>query len=290
MLLASILINIGWTMVLFQAKNYLEELDLIIKNKFEKLETEKKLAIINIGKNKASEKFIEIKTKVANSYGIEVELFQFKTGVKKSDVFDTIHQVNESDAYGGLVIQYPFSPKFEYNELAALIAPEKDVDFFNPITFGNFALSTKEEFMPPTVRSLDFIINTFKMETKGQIFTVLGQGSLVGRPVASYALNQEATLVSINEFTENKDKILGEADILICASGVPNSVKGEQLKRGACVIDFGSGNNEHPGIGDFDVNSDQSHLSVISPAPGGVGPLTVRYLFLNFLEFIENFQ
>ena len=148
-------------------------------------------------------------------------------------------------------------------------------------------MQTKEDLAPPTVKALDFIINTFKMETKGKIFTVVGQGPLVGKPSVIYALNKEATVISVNEYTESKSKILRDSDVVILASGVPRSIKGTQLKRGACVIDFGSGDDENPGVGDFDINSDFDHLSVVSTAPGGIGPLTVRFLFINFLDFIE---
>lgn len=274
-------------MVLFKAKNYVEELDLIIRNKFEKLDTSKKLAIVNIGNNSASEMFIGIKKRVAAIYGLEVEVFQFKNSAKKTEVFEQIEAINQASIYGGLIIQYPFPAKFNYAELAEKIAPEKDVDFFNPLTYGQFALEAKHDFLPPTVKALDFIVNTFKLEAKGKIFTVLGQGKLVGKPSVIYSLNKEATVVSINEYTENIDLLLMQTDLLITASGVPASIKGTQLKRGACVIDFGSGNDENPGVGDFDLESDYDHLSVVSPSPGGVGPLTVRFLFLNFLDFVE---
>ncbi|PIR43623.1 hypothetical protein COV24_01695 [candidate division WWE3 bacterium CG10_big_fil_rev_8_21_14_0_10_32_10] len=274
-------------MVIFKAKDYVAELDLIIKNKFEKLETDKKLGIVSIGKNKNIQKFIEIKKAIALHYGIEIEDINFKNSTKKSEVFSCIKNLSDSAEYGGIVVQYPFSSKYSYIEIADKIVPSKDVDFFNPITYGSFALNTKEEFFPPTVRALDFLLNTFKLETRGQKYVVLGQGVLVGRPVSTYLLNKGVTLFSLNEYSKQRKAVLEDADIVICASGKPNSVKGDLLKRGACVIDFSSGNKEYPGVGDFDIESNHNHLNIVSLSPGGMGPLTVRFLFLNFLEFIE---
>lgn len=272
-------------MVLFKASDYTSELDLIIKNKFEKLETDKKLAIISIGKG--NEKFIEIKKKIADSYGIDLEIFLFKNSAKKKEVFETLSKLNESEDYGGIVVQYPFPAKYTYSEIAEKISPAKDIDFLNPVTYGHFALETKEDFMPPTVRALDFLLKTYKLELRGQKYVVFGQGVLIGRPMANYLLNREVTLVSVNEFTKQKKKVVEDADFVITGTGSPKSITGDMLKRGACVVDFGTGDIENPGMGDFDKDSELSHLNIVATSPGGLGPLMVRYLFLNFLEFIE---
>lgn len=274
-------------MVLFKAKNYIDELDLIIKNKFEKLETEKKLAIVQVGNNKANQKYVEIKAKIADEYGIELEVVKLKASVRKKELYAKITELSDNSQYGGIIIQYPVPAKFDFETLSKKINPAKDVDFFTPETYGKFALDFGEEFMPPTVRAFDFITNTFKLEFKGKNVLVLGQGRLVGRPFANYLLNKEATVFSINEYTEEKEAILKQADVLICASGQPNSIKGNMLKRGACVVDFSFGSKEDPGVGDFDTNSQLTHLNIVAGVPGGIGPLTVRFLFLNFLEFVE---
>lgn len=274
-------------MVNFKAKDHLDELDLIIKNKFEKLETDKILAIILIGKNQASKQYINIKTKVAEYYGIETETFEFKTSTKKKEIFNKIQQINESDNYGGLIVQYPFPSKYDYLEVANLIDPKKDVDFFNPITYGQFLKNNNPDFMPPVVRALNFIVDTYKLDIKGKNYCVVGQGVLVGKPISHYLIENEATVFSINEHSENSKDLLKQADVVVCGANSPKLIKGNMLKRGASVIDFSSGNKENPGVGDFDLLSEHSHLNVVSGVPGGVGPLTVRFLFLNFLEFVE---
>jgi methylenetetrahydrofolate dehydrogenase (NADP+)/methenyltetrahydrofolate cyclohydrolase len=274
-------------MVLFKANNYIDELDLVIKNKFEKLETEKKLVFVNIGNNKANKKYVEVKTKMADHYGIETEVVSFKTSVKKKEVLETLTKLSEDTNCGGIVVQYPFPQKFSYKEISQVIVSSKDVDFFNPKTYGEYVLQYDEEIMPPTVKAFDFLCNTFKLEFKGKNFLVVGQGKLVGRPITNYLLNNEATVVSINEFTENKEDLIKEADMVVCASGQPNSIKGSMLKRGACVVDFSFGNKENPGVGDFDIKSETSHLNIVSGVPGGMGPLTVRFLFLTFLDMVE---
>lgn len=274
-------------MVLFKAKDHTDELDLIIRNKFEKLETDKKLVFVQIGKNKASEKYIEVKTKLAESYGIETEYKQFKTSAKKKEVFDKIKHYSQSDNYGGIVVQYPFPPKYTFEEISNYINPLKDPDFFTALNTGKFALKFDQEIMPPTVRAFDFLCQTFKLEFKEKTFVVVGQGRLVGKPIATYLLHNEATVLSVNEYTPNLNEILKTADMVVCAAGVPNLIKGENLKRGACVVDFSYGTKEKPGVGDFDTNSQNSHLNIVSEVPGGMGPLTSRFLFLNFLDLVE---
>ena len=270
-------------MVLFKAKDYIPELDLIIKNKFEKLNTESKLGVVYIGKNHDFQKFVSIKKSIAESYGIELEEFSFNTSTKKSQILDAIKKIGVSDEYGGIVVQYPFPAKYSYNEISELINPKKDVDFFSPEVFGKFVLGCYSEFMPPTVRALDFLLNNFKLEIRGQKCVVIGQGVLVGRPISFYLMNKGATLISLNEHSRQKRKVLEDADLVITATGSASSLRGEWLKRGASLIDFSSNI-----LGsDFDKMSDYSHLNLVSLSPGGMGPLTVRFLFLNFLEFIE---
>ncbi len=275
-------------MVLFKAKNYIDELDLIIKNKFEKLETDKKLSILTIGSTPSIDKFVEIKKNIASYYGIEVEVFTFKNSAKKSEVFDKLTELNNDENCGGIIIQYPFPEKFEYSELASKISPKKDVDFFTPENFGKFALNFDTDFAPPTVKALDFIINTFKLDLNGKNYVVLGQGVLVGRPISLYLLNKGATVVSLNEYTEEREKILQYADCVICGANSPKILKGTDLKRGASVIDFSGSLVKDKITGDFDLDTQINHLNIVSGVPGGVGPLTVRFLFLNFLDFVEN--
>lgn len=278
-------------MVIFKAKNYIDELDLIIKNKFEKLETDKKLAIINIGKDTSNEKFLQIKQKTAEFYGIEIDIFNFKNSAKKNEVFQKIQELNESNDYGGIVVQYPFPEKFTYQDIASKISPKKDVDFFTPENFGKFALNYDTDFCPPTVKSLDFVLNTFKLEVQSKNYVVFGQGVLVGRPISTYLLNRGATLHILNQFSSEESlKILKDADCVILGASSPQLINGDMLKRGASVIDFSGNFVNNKLVGDFNINSTVTHLNVVSSVPGGVGPLTVRFLFLNFLDFIEKFQ
>jgi len=274
-------------MVLFKAKDHTEELDLIIRNKFEKLETDKKLVFVQIGRNKASEKFIEVKQKLAEYYGVETEVAQFKTGAKKKDVVAKLKYFAESDNYGGVVVQYPFPLKYTFEEISRLINPKKDPDFFSAENTGKFVHGFEQEIMPPTVKAFDFLCRTYKLEFKEKIYVVIGQGRLVGRPIVEYLLKNEATVISINEHTQNVNEILRTADMVVCAAGVPNMVKGTDLKRGACIVDFSYGDKENPGVGDFDLNSNYNHLNIVSAVPGGMGPLTTRFLFLNFLDLVE---
>lgn len=274
-------------MIIFKAKNYTDEIDLIIRNKVEKLYTDKVLAIVSIGRHKSSTKFIEIKKKLAESFNIDTELFDLKRNAKKKEVFAVLDKINLNDKYGGVIVQHPFPSKYDYKEIATRINPEKDIDFFNPKTYGEFVLGIKDDFMPPTVRAFDYISNSFKLDLKGKVFLVVGQGLIVGRPIANYLQSKEVTLITANIHTTNLEELLKIADVVVTGASSPNLIKGEQLKRGASVIDFSYKEIDKKIIGDFDMNSNINHLSLVCAVPGGIGPLTIRYLLLNFLDFVE---
>ncbi|MBP7859481.1 bifunctional 5,10-methylenetetrahydrofolate dehydrogenase/5,10-methenyltetrahydrofolate cyclohydrolase [Patescibacteria group bacterium] len=274
-------------MIIFKAKNYTDEIDLIIRNKVEKLYTDKVLAIVSIGRHKSSTKFIEIKKKLAESFNIDTELFDLKRNAKKKEVFAVLDKINLNDKYGGVIVQHPFPSKYDYKEIATRINPEKDIDFFNPKTYGEFVLGIKDDFMPPTVRAFDYISNSFKLDLKGKVFLVVGQGLIVGRPIANYLQSKEVTLITANIHTTNLEELLKIADVVVTGASSPNLIKGEQLKRGATVIDFSYKEIDKKIIGDFDMNSNINHLSLVCAVPGGIGPLTIRYLLLNFLDFVE---
>ncbi len=274
-------------MIIFKAKNYTDEIDLIIRNKVEKLYTDKVLAIVSIGRHNSSTKFIEIKKKLAESFNIDTELFDLKRNAKKKEVFAVLDKINLNDKYGGVIVQHPFPSKYDYKEIATRINPEKDIDFFNPKTYGEFVLGIKDDFMPPTVRAFDYISNSFKLDLKGKVFLVVGQGLIVGRPIANYLQSKEVTLITANIHTTNLEELLKIADVVVTGASSPNLIKGEQLKRGASVIDFSYKEIDKKIIGDFDMNSNINHLSLVCAVPGGIGPLTIRYLLLNFLDFVE---
>lgn len=274
-------------MIVFKAKNYTDEIDLIIKNKVEKLYTDKVLAIVNIGKSKPNGKFIEIKRNLAESFSVDCEVHDVKRGAKKREVYELLEKLSNDEKYGGILVQYPFPLKYEYKDVATRIATTKDIDFFNPQTYGEFALVTKSDFMPPAVRAFDYIANSFKFDLKGKIYLVVGQGLIVGRPISSYLQNKEATLITANIHTQNLEELLKQADVVVTACGSPNLIKGEQLKRGASVIDYGYSYLDKKVVGDFDMSSSTGHLSLVCGVPGGIGPLTIRFLLLNFLDFVE---
>ncbi len=274
-------------MLLFKGSNFFSELDLILKNKCEKVETDKSIAIVQLITTPSSDKFIDLKTKIACKYDIDVKVFNFNEKTSKNKVYDTLETLNHDPLIGGIIVQYPFPEKYTFADISTRINPKKDIDFFTDKNYGGFSLNLFTDFMPPVVRSLDFLLNTYKLEIKGKRYVVLGQGTLVGRPVAAYLINRGATVYSLNEFSPKLEKSIKDADVVISATGVPKILKPHLLKKGASVIDFGYGTLDSKTVGDLDLDEDISHLNIVSPSPGGLGPLTIRFLLLNFLDFVE---
>jgi len=179
-------------------------------------------------------------------------------------------EIIAKDPYiSGFIIQLPL-PLGKYDFLIKLIPSEKDIDnLTNSLTFDS-----------PVVRALGYFLDWGKISLKNNEVCVIGDGNLVGKPLAKYCEKKGAG-VTVNTNYKTGDKIT--ADLIIVGVGIPGLVKGEDVKQGANVVDFGSAVVEGRVMGDFDVASHLSHLGIISPSPGGLGPLVVRYLIMNFL-------
>jgi len=273
-------------MFLFQAKNYKDELDYIIKTRVEKLSEEKYLAIVKVGDNPASNMYVNIKQKVAEKVGIQTKLLEFPKKVKKVELIEALDGLSSDKKCGGILIQYPLPPTLDINEISQHIEPSKDVDFFTHKNLGKFYVESSADFAPPVIKSVAFILNTLKIDLKGARVLLIGQGFLVGKPLLNYFSQNLATVVSFNEYSDNLKKELLRADLIITATGEPGLIKGDSIKKGASIIDFGAGNKDNP-TGDLDMDSKITHLNIVSPSPGGVGPINVRFVLFNFIEMVE---
>lgn len=267
----------------FKASNYLNELELQINNKKERLElTKTKLVAIIVGDDKTSKKYLSIKQAVAEKHGISFEIIKYKATIGKKELIKNLQELSEDPEVTGIVLQYPLPEKYYIADYVKHIAKEKDIDIFNPENYTEFSMMKDIDMAPPVVKAVDYFIATLRLETKGKKYLLLGQGFLVGRPLIDYLVNQEASVISFNEYTEDIESCVKEADVVITATGKVGILKPSMLKKGASVIDFSS--NEEGG--DLDESENLDHLNVVCSSKDGMGPLTTRFLFINYLEFL----
>lgn len=232
-----------------------------------------KLAIILVGSDQASHQYMEIKSRRAIEIGISVDRHVF-AGKTSNDVIITnlIEEINRDPEVSGVIVQLPLPKDMDTEKILAAISPEKDVD----------ELTGKGKFFPATVKGILTIfqeIGITKENIRNKRVTIIGQGRLVGKPLADYLekLGVRLSRLDINSGeTEIRDRSR-EADILVVATGAPNLIKADMVKPGAVVIDCGSLKAEvDPAVGGV--------AGWITPVPGGVGPLTIVSLLENTAE------
>mgnify|MGYP000854532029 CR=1 FL=1 len=241
---------------------------------------EGELSIISLGSDPASEKYISIKKKYCENRGIRCGVYKIDPRLEDQHILKKILSIVSNPAVSGVIIQLPL-PRPSLNTCLRLIPIEKDIDSISPASMESF-YAGKPLLLPPVIRALDlFLSETEKKSSSGNLSAcVIGEGYLVGKPAAQYLQTKNYAVSVINDYRAGQ-KI--NADIVILSAGVPNLVKGEDMSEGCDVVDFGSSVVDGVTTGDLDLNSQTEHLGLVSPSPGGVGPLVVRYLIMNYL-------
>ena len=172
----------------------------------------------------------------------------------------------------------------DINKAFRTISPEKDVDGFNPVNVGNLTIG-EDAFISCTPYGIVKMLEEYNIETEGKKCTILGRSNIVGKPMIQCMLNKNSTVTVCHSKTQNIDKVIKDADIVIAAIGRPKFVKEEMVKDGAVVIDVGINRLEDGTIcGDVDYENVAPKASFITPVPGGVGPMTIAMLLTNVVK------
>ena len=239
----------------------------------------KVLSIVQVGNNESSNKFIDLKVKLCEKYGILCEVTKINEQKKDDEIFEIVENIFSDEHVGGGIVQLPLPRKSLY-KLLDLIPVEKDIDVIS--TEGKKRFYSGDYFrFPPIVRAFQNFIESCEIKLSCSQSVIVGEGDLVGKPISYYLTKKGSDLKIISNYDGNK-KI--NCDILILSAGVPNLVRGENISSGCNVVDFGSSVINGKCVGDLDMNSSLDHLDCISKSPGGMGPLVVRYLLLNFIN------
>lgn len=254
--------------------------------KDEVLELKKKgikpcLAVVLIGDNKASEKYVNFKEKACQELGIESLVIKLSENIAEEELNSIIHELNNNLSVNGILIQLPLPKHLNQNNVLKKIDPIKDVDGFTPYCLGRLFLD-EPLFIPCTPKGIMRMFDFYDINLEGKKAVVLGRSVIVGKPLSILLLRKNATVTICHSKTENLANITREADILCVAVGKPRLINGDMIKEGAVVIDVGI-NVDSSGkvIGDVDFDSALKKASYITPVPGGVGPMTIAMLMEN---------
>jgi methylenetetrahydrofolate dehydrogenase (NADP+) / methenyltetrahydrofolate cyclohydrolase len=242
---------------------------------------------ILVGSDISSIQYVRMKAKIAESVGIKFRTADFKESVTTEELIEEIENLNRVPHICGIIIQLPLPSHIDKKRVLDAILPSLDVDCLGQINSENF-FNDEAGLSYPTALSCMKILDSLDIDLKNKKFLMLGQGILVGLPVTHLLKNRGFDVSIINSKTENKDELIKNADIIISAIGNGKFIKGDMIKKGAIVIDAGTSEDNGAVIGDVDIESVNDVASIVSPTPGGVGPVTVAMLLSNVLQVAKS--
>jgi methylenetetrahydrofolate dehydrogenase (NADP+)/methenyltetrahydrofolate cyclohydrolase len=235
------------------------------------------LATILVGEHPPSKLYVKLKHWACKRVGIISEDHKFPQEAKQEEIIELIEMLNRRPEIHGILVQLPLPKHIDEREVMMRIAPEKDVDGFNPLNMGKMLIG-REGFVPCTPKGIVCALEEFNIDPQGMEVVVVGHSNVVGKPAAMMLLNRNATVKVCHVYTKDLKSHTKEADILIVATGVRGLIKGDMVKEGAIVFDVGITWFDEKVYGDVDFDDVLPKVKLISPVPGGVGPMTIAIL------------
>ncbi|HUR28593.1 MAG TPA: bifunctional methylenetetrahydrofolate dehydrogenase/methenyltetrahydrofolate cyclohydrolase FolD [Planctomycetota bacterium] len=239
------------------------------------------LAVVLVGEDPASQVYVRNKDRAANEAGFEVTTLRLPASTSQAELERVVQELNADDAVHGILVQLPLPKGLDSARIVLAIDPRKDVDGLHPDNVAALAMGLPGH-VPCTPAGCIELCDRHDVPLEGRRVVVLGRSLLVGKPVALLCLARNATVTIAHSRTRDLPRVVGEAEVLIAAVGVPHLVRGAWLREGAAVIDVGM--NRLPDgklVGDVAFDEALSRASAITPVPGGVGPMTIAMLLKN---------
>ena len=275
-------------MKVINGKAIAQSLRLQLKEKIALLPTKPGLAVVIVGEDPASQIYVRNKIKACGEVGINSFSYELPATVSQTQLNALLDELGENKGVHGILLQLPLPKGLNAEEAARHIPVEKDVDGFSAENLGKL-LQGKAKIAACTPSGVMQILQAEGVCLKGKHAVVLGRSETVGKPMAMLLLNADATVTVCHSKTENLTEICKQADILISAVGIAKFVKNEMVKQDAVVIDVGINRDENGKLcGDVDFENVCEKCSLITPVPGGVGPMTITLLMYNtYLAFVK---
>ena len=241
------------------------------------------LAVVLVGHDPASQVYVGNKRKACEQAGILSLSYDLPEDTSQAALEALVDELNENPAVDGILVQLPLPSHLDADPILVKIRPDKDVDGFHPYNIGRL-MQRKPNLRPCTPAGVITLLDSIGTPYKGQHAVIVGASNIVGRPMSMELLLKGATTTVCHRFTDNLEKFVGEADILVAAVGKPGIIKGEWVKPGATVIDVGINRMDDGKLcGDVDFDAAAERAAYITPVPGGVGPMTIATLLENTL-------
>ena len=243
------------------------------------------LTVVLVGEDPGSVSYVTGKAKACEAVGIRNTTIRRPESISEEELLSIIGELNADDAVDGILVQLPLPRHIDENKVIAAIRKEKDVDGFHPLNVA--ALWMKQPCsLPCTPKGIIKLLKAAGVEIAGKRAVVVGRSNIVGLPVAKLLMDENATVTVAHSRTKDLAAVTRGAEILVVAIGRPKFVTADMVTDGTVVIDVGVNRNPETGklCGDVDYAAVEPKASVITPVPGGVGPMTITCLMENTIE------
>ena len=239
------------------------------------------LAVILVGDDPASAVYVRNKHKACLETGIKSFEYTYPADTTENELLSKIAELNSDDNVDGILVQLPLPKHINEEKVINAILPEKDVDAFHPVNVGKISIGNYN-LLPCTPAGVMELLAHYNVDVKGKKCVVIGRSNIVGKPMAMLLLEKHGTVTICHSRTVNLSEITRDADIVVVAIGRAKFLTADMVKPGAVVIDVGI-NRDSDGklVGDVDFDEVSKIASMITPVPGGVGPMTITMLMKN---------
>lgn len=245
------------------------------------------IAVIQVGDNQMSSIYVKNKEKVCNNVGIYFRQFKFEDGTPELTIVNKIKELNNDDYVNGIIIQLPLPDRYNEKRLLNQIVNSKDIDGLTDINIGRF-LNGKKTLVSCAALAIMELLKKYEVALEGKHVVIVGKGKLIGKPLMNLLLNEGATVTVCHSRTVDLKNYTKQADILISATGVNNLITADMVKDDVVVIDAGEIFVNGHTVGDVDFDNVSKKASLITPVPGGVGPMTIAMLLKNVVTCYYN--
>jgi len=243
------------------------------------------LATILVGDDLSSATYVKMKGNACKRVGLESLPVLLPASTTTEELLGKIKELNENALVRGILLQHPVPKQIDERKCFDTISIEKDVDGVTSLGFGLMSMGEKV-YGSATPKGIITLLEHYKIPLQGKHSVVVGRSAILGKPMAAMLLNKNCTVTICHSKTQNLPHIIGQADIIVGAVGIPEFIKTEWIKNGAVAIDAGYHNG---GIGDIQKESLSDKCSAYTPVPGGVGPMTIATLIGQTVESTEKF-
>jgi len=278
--------------VIIDGKELAKKIRINLKEECDKLKVngiKPKLAVIMVGEDKASKVYVKNKSKACLDVGIDYEEHLLDADIKQEQLISLIKKLNEDQNIHGILLQSPIPKNLDISEAFRTIAPEKDVDGFNPVNVGKLCIG-EDSFISCTPYGIIKMFEEYDIDLTGKDVVIIGRSNIVGKPLIQCLLNKNATVTVCHSKTQNLKVHTKRADVVIAAIGKSKFVTEDMIKENAVVIDVGINRGEDGKLtGDVDFENIEKKASFITPVPGGVGPMTIAMLMNNIIKAAKAF-